>query len=472
MGIAMSVVMSRRPLIIVYFLVVYLPLEEFLLKWWPLSDIAFLMLRQLPDALVVALLMWTWGCSVLLGRRVPCIGGLADIALLSFFTAAILSALINHANPGSVAVNIKALLRYIALVYSLVALRPAPGELRFLFRLLMFGVGLQVVVGIVQLLGGIDVRNFLAGRNTVESLLGFQTRFTGTRYPGVNDLMGTMGNTINFAMFLLVGLVVWIVQYRTRPIGYWFGVAILLWLMLLTGSRSVFLVAGLVVLVHQLKHYPRPTLLLVLVGPALLLIFSDGSVPQAQTPLNNFNFAFMFTSDYIEMAKHQRLGVVLYVLPMWLYGPHFMLGYSADKAVFIQAFLDSRYHAMAPGSFAGSLSGVIEDVYWGALLVYYGLLGVVLFLTFYFGVARRVFRFARRADQPLLRQLGEVSGLLILASLPLNMLNQAFEIRQFSFYLWLFVGFSVTCYQRQLRFGSGLSRIAQPQVATLPGSKP
>jgi len=447
--------MKMRPIHIIYFLVVYLPLEEFIVKWLPVSDHVFLWARQLPDALVLLVLIWAAGNHQRFRFRVPRIGGLADYALVLFIATTIISALINHADPAAAAVNIKALLRYVTLVYTLLALRPTPNEVQRLFHLLLLSVGLQVAIGVIQLLGGVNVRDFLGGRNTLQTLMGFQTRFTGTRYEGVNDLMGTMGNTINFAMFLLVGLAVWMVRHRGRLLRFWSGVFVLLWLILLTGSRSAFLVAFLLVAFHQFAHYPRhSTVVSISVLAAFSMVFTQAPVLQQLSNLSNFDFAFMFTPEYVEMAKHQRLGVLLYVLPMWLHGPHFLFGYGPDKSVFIQAFIDSSFRLMAPDSLAGSLSGVIEDVYWGALLVYYGIVGVFLFLTFYFSVARRVYRFVRFPNLSVLQQIGEVSWLLILASLLLNMLNQAFEIRQFSFYLWLFIGLSIY-FQRQCQHTPG-----------------
>jgi hypothetical protein len=113
---------------------------------------------------------------------------------------------------------------------------------------------------------------------------------------------------------------------------------------------------------------------------------------------------------------------------------------SPDRAILNRFVVDM---AEVPVVLTGGVA-VIEDVYWVALPVYYGLVGLTLFGGFLVLIFGQLYRIARWGKELLERRLARIALLLLVVSVPLNLIGQYFETRQFSFYLWLLVGVSLS----------------------------
>lgn len=416
----------------------YLPLENFLLKWLPVSDFAYLLLRQIPDLLVglVALHAWLRHCYRQ-GPRLPLIGGLADPAILAFIALAALAIAVNGASLAHSFANLKALLRYVLLVYVVLMLRPTEREARRFWLALAAGVVIQMLFGAAQWIGGIGVRDLLAAREVQEQVASFTLRFTGARFQGVNDLMGTQGNTINYALFLIVGLAAWTAERGRDVAAHTLGTLLLLLFIYLTGSRAALLTALLVVLMGQLFAHGHGRFMLFSAAAAILAADYLLASGLSSDPSN---LTHIFTRDYLAMAMNQRLGIVALVLPGFLLSRSLWLGLGPDEeavAGFVAASLPE-----VPRILLAVLPQVVEDVYWIALLFYYGLGGLLLFGAFYLAVAKRIGRLSRE-EGGLAGRYASLALLLLVAGVPLNLFNQAFEMRQFAFYLWMSVGLAL-----------------------------
>lgn len=434
----------------IYALAFYLPLEEFILKWLPVSDQTHLMLRQLPDLIVFLMFITLLFQRLSAGRGIPQIGRGCDSLLFYFLAWTVVSLLLNDANIPIVIANLKALLRYILLIYIVLMLAPSETQTKRLMRWIGYAVVLQIALGIFQFAGGIATRDFLAARHVSEDVAGITAGFTGDRFEGVNDLMGTMGNTIAYAMFLLVGMSILIVICKMRGFRFWLGYCVLFVSIYLSGSRSVVLVAIFLLLMNYglvfgfVKLSQRLWLLLLLLLLLTPMIFISDFVINAE---DNRSFSYIFTPEYIMEALNQRLGILVYICPQIGLSANSLIGFSPDKFVFID-FVRINL-PMIPQILVDVLQDVLEDVYWVALFIYYGWIGLGLWVLFLIGVAKKI-KFIR--DQFLsltLTYISTVTLLLLLATIPLNFLNQAFEVRGFSFYLWLMCGLTLASYRRE-----------------------
>ena len=434
---------------LIYILGFYLPLEEFILKWLPVSDQAYLMLRQLIDLIVFSMFALLVLKRLFTGRSVPVIGRGCDVLLFLFLACAALTSLLNHADVALSIANIKALLRYILLIYIILLLDPTEKQIIRLLRWIGAAIIGQLFIGIFQYAGGFAARDFLAARHVSDNVAGIATDFTGDRFEDINDLMGTMGNTIAFGMFLLVGISMWLVSHRLGRLRYWLGFFLLFIPIYLTGSRSVVLSALFLLLVNyglvfNFTKLARKILLLVpLVIPFLFL--SDYLIDTE----NHKSFSYIFTPDYIQEALNQRLGILVYLGPHISFSSHSLLGYSPDKFIFID-FVHAHLK-MVPQILVDVLEYVIEDVYWVALFIYYGWVGLIIWGLFLFQIWKKLTFIREQFISPTLMHLSSTALLLLIVSIPLNFLNQAFEVRAFSFYLWLICGLTLAFYRRVQR---------------------
>jgi len=434
---------------LIYILGFYLPLEELILKWLPVGDQAYLLLRQLIDFVVFSMFALLALRRVFTGRSIPVIGGSCDILLCIFIACAALTSLLNHADVALSIANIKALLRYILLIYIILMLDPTERQINRLLRWIAAAVIGQMIFGLFQFAGGFAARDFLAARDVSDTVAGITMDFTGDRFEDINDLMGTMGNTIAFGMFLLVGISMWLVAHRLGGLKYWLGFCVLFLAIYLTGSRSVILSALFLLLVDYGLVFSFGKLsrrLLLLIPLAIPLLFLSEYLIDTE---NHKSFSYIFTSDYIQEALNQRLGILVYIGPQISISPHSLLGYSPDKFVFID-FVHAHL-TMVPQILVDVLEYVIEDVYWVALFIYYGWIGLIIWGLFLFNIWKKLAFIKEQSMSSTLLRLSSMTILLLIVSIPLNFLNQAFEVRAFSFYLWLICGLTLAFYRREKR---------------------
>lgn len=431
-------------------LAVYLPFEELFLKWIPVSDQVYLLLRQIPDVIV-----FTLAFCILLARlssdtNVPIAGCKIDLFLLLFIAWALLTLLLNPTADVIIGLaNIKALLRYVLLIYVVLMLNPSTKQISSLVQWVMAAAACQGIIGLVQFAGGLAVRDFLAARQVQDGVLGLAKNFTGDKFDNVNDLMGTMGDNISFAFFFLVAMVLWMFSSRFNGLKYWIGIITLFLIIYLSGSRAATLTALMVIASHYVwiggwRKAILPLSAVPLLVIALGLFSSLGSM--VSSAADNTSFWFMFNSSYIETALNQRLGVMFYVVPNVLTTINNVIGFSPDMNVFIG--FSVNYLPMVQSILIDVLAHIIEDVYWIAIYIYYGLVGFLFWALFLLFMLKAVRKSVGTTSAPITNYLGCVAVTLILTAIPLNFFNQAFEVRAFSFYLWLFCGLALVT-QRQ-----------------------
>lgn len=434
--------MRRIALRIVYFLVVYLPLEDFLLKWLPVPYPVYLGLRQVSDVLVLVAVAIAVGTRLRSTHRLRLIGRGADLCLGAFVLLALGTVVARQGNMLYTVLNLKALLRYTLLVYILLNLRVERAEIYTFLRLIYVSLGLQLLVSLLQLVGPISVDQFFFPRVQNTEVAGVQFKSTAIREAERGYIFGTMTNTISYGGFLLVGLATYVTRYirDRRALFYWGTVATFFVLAYMSGSRAVtFAVVLLVGIDHYLSgqtgQFLRAGTLTFL--PLVLLATLLG------INLRELHVFEVFSAEYLRVAMTQRLGILLEVLPQFLsdvQAVDVLFGLTPDRTL-LNRFLTDL--SEVPAVLTGGNAAVIEDVYWVALPVYYGVIGLGLFGGFLTSIFRHLHRITRWGNGPLERRLARMALLLLLVALPLNLIGQYFETRQFSFYLWLFVGLSL-----------------------------
>lgn len=421
----------------------YLPLEDFLLKWLPVSDFVYLALRQVPDLLVLAAVGAVITSRLVTGERIRLVGRGVELALGALIAVAFVAVWMNEGSPLAALLNLKALLRYVLVLYVLFNVPLTEERVRNVFRALAATVGIQLVVAGIQWAGGVEVAQFFLPQTAGASVGGLDLHFAATWEAEKGRVFGTMGQTVGFAGLMIVGLALWVSTQGQRSLRYWLGILVFLVALYLSGSRAGLFTGIVVVLGHQfLVGRLKLSLAAGLYGAALAAVI----VALVGVRLAESEVFFVFTERYVEIARNQRLGVVLSILPEFVRDAgtvRTLFGFSGDPSV-VEGFIASMFNA--PRTIVRRV-GMVEDVYWGALILYYGVFGcgmmayVVGRLGYEVGKVRR---WASPVDR-LPREAATVALLLLLAAIPLNLVGRAFEVRQFAFYLWAVVGLALAC---------------------------
>jgi LPXTG-motif cell wall-anchored protein len=433
---------SRIARNIVFFLALYLPLEDFLLKWVPVPYEVYLAMRQIPDALVIVAAGIAVGARIFQTTRFRLIGRGADVLLVLFVLSAYGSVLLQGGSVLEATLNLKALLRYVLVVYTLVNIPMDRETATTMFRVVYASVLIQLVVSAIQLAGPIEVDSIFLPRIEEQEVAGTQFKSTAHKEVERGYIFGTMTNTISYGGFLLVGLGLYLTRFRRKdlPIRYWVVVGLALFLSFMSGSRAVTIAVLLLTAAHQymLGRLKRLTLIGLFLTPLIIPLSMVVSVGLTDT-----YFFEIFSQQYVDKAMEQRLGIILLVLPYFvssLGSLDILFGLSADRQILDQVISDMFD---VPLLLVQEIA-TIEDVYWAALLVYYGVVGFALLGGFFWVVLRRVQTIYHQAEDATVKRVAQIALLLFVVAIPLNFLGQFFEVRQFSFYLWTFVGMGLS----------------------------
>lgn len=476
--------MRFRPFWLVLVLAAYLPLEEFILKWLPVSDSALLMLHQVPDMLLGAVALLVLGDRLVRFRGLRGFGLVFDWMIGLFLVSATVSLLLN---PGASIVqwlaSLKALLRYLLLAYIVNSYSVSRRDRKRLVSVLVAGVWIQIVLGLTQFAGGLPMRDFLGARSSTAQIGGFGLAdFTGTRFEGVNDLMGTMGNTIDYGAFLVVGITIFLCCVPPeRRFQRSAGVMLSFFCVYLTNSRSALIAAFVIVFCYLYFRSGKRRALLFAVSTTTcialiaIVLASGKALTNSDDYQSRTRFFSMFSNDYVQAAMGQRLGMVVYLAPDFLSDPAGVpFGYTPDSEVVV-AKARSRFPNV-PDALLLVLPGIIEDVYWLAIMIQYGLIGLTLFLSaFVWAIRTLLKRFHSETDTET-RNFILSALLLMLVSIPMNCFNQVLLLRQFTLCQWIFFAMAIlptmNCSSNSPRRGpkayllSNLSQFEKSEIRT------
>lgn len=442
-------------------LTIYMPMEDFLLKWLPVSDLLYSIARQGSEALIYGLF-----ATVLLGRmsegrflrKTP-----VEAPLLAFLAVAFLSLVVNDGNLLTGAVTVRTLLRYVALFYVVVNLPMSDRQIRvLLFLIVSMGLA-QILLGAFQFLRG-GPSSFWLPRPTALEVAGVQRNFSilGTGVE-LGAVIGTFGHSVSMALYLLVcaAVVISLIfngkgvgRRLAGPLPMFAILGVVIGGVLLTYSRSTFLcvLGGCAVVAYWRRHRRgliRPlmvvTVAALLLGVILSVSEEVGAVRVKETrvsPLENIRMATNpevlqggFANTRVWMIREVG-GTVLSSVSA--------VGYSPDpETARVEIVKESEGVLKRLLTFEP-----IEDVFWVAMLSYYGILGIAAFawlLARLYGAARELMDWNRDFWT---RTVATSTAALIVMLVPLTFMVRTFEFRSLAFYFWLLAGLTVHRYVR------------------------
>jgi hypothetical protein len=436
---------------VLLFAVVYLPLEEFLLRWAPGGAAGYLVLRAAFELLLAGALL-----ALVAGHLVRA-RGLArtplDLALAAFVGLALASLALSGGAWLAGLVNLRVLLRFVPVYYLAVWLAPGPRARRRLLVLVLASAGAQCLLGLLQRAQG-GVRELWLPRAARFEAGGFSREFAALGGLEQGAVLGTTDHSVGFALLVLVGATLsaalWLAGAGSRRGRLALAALVTLApvVILASFSRATLFAFGLVMLALALFARGRPelrrlapaALVLTPLFAAAALLGNDGRagggpVKEKETRVTPFaSVEALFTREYLATAEASRLWVLAAVGAEVVRSAGWLgLGPDEDHA--------KRELARAGGARLHRLLAyrAFEDVYWVALLAYYGVLGLAAFAWVLACLAPAAWRVARAPDA-WERALGWSVVCLLGVLVPLSFLAPTLDFRTFSFYFWLLAG--------------------------------
>lgn len=425
---------------------------DFLARWMPASPGLQSVFSQLPEILLYIGILVTQSRYIVATGKARIIGNGIDSALFLFLGWSLCATtFVLYDSLFINILNIKALVRFVFVFYLVSMIQ---WNKRRYFKVLsaFYNVFLiQMAVGMLQIIFGQPAIDFFSPQS-IEGLFGIDRIAFGDRDRASIEIFGSFRNTISFAYLMMIGVVILLSTKKT--LGFVPAIiAVILALVMIvhSGSRIVILCTLIILFLKwsRLETSWKHTRKWLLIGPFFIL--SAFSVYMYILSLDlgfeRGTNAYIFTSDYVEGAMNQRLGIISRIVPQLNFTLNTLLGFGADKIVlaeFLSGILNVPNSALLE-----TLSKTIEDVYWVAIFLYYGVIGLSLFVILLFKIYIAVCRSVSNETQ-WISEAGVIAKILLLFSVPLNFVNQAFEVQVFSLALWTFAAIAIKANRSEL----------------------
>lgn len=427
--------------------------EEFIYGRLGLGGIGYLAAKTLTELLLYSLLglilLWRIQNGTLLQYRPT----LFDGALVAFVLLALISTKMNGGGLAQGLLNLRTMLRYVAVYYIIVfsAWQAQEWQIRRFLQVIIWIALFQVVICVAQNVGGEGFINNYFSPVKSEAAVGDVAIALNAMGQKLGAAIGTFGKTPALSLFLLVAAVVAITRFTMSTISErrkWFVIYLMIVLAIfLTYKRGPLLLALFAPLLvawlsgqgRLIKKYMLLALIAMPMLVGLLLAVQPKEFVKEKdvevSPLQSFSQ--LFTEEYWNRTNASARGWVIEEIGSEAISSFKPIGYGADEER-ARVLL-----ARKGGTFSKLVGwGALDDVYVIAALVYYGPVGTVLLLTAFVFVYRQSSILARRASGEY-RAVGIVVCALLILTFFASFLVRTLEFRAFAFMLWVFAGIVV-----------------------------
>ena len=439
----------------IYFLTGYIAFEEFILKFLPVSDTVYSYLRFLSEILIYV----AFGKLVIhkLHRGIPFVKTAIDLPIIGFYSVVLLSILINGSPLIGSLYNIRPFARYIVLFYLVANSALSERRITTLLRIIL-GVGIfQVTAGIIQWLGGTPAFDFFLPREATLTIGGFVKEYRLLELGReIGSVYGTLGDTVIYGIFMILVLIVYLSRIRRLEYLNLLGAIILFFFIARSYSRaatfSALLAGGAWFYFHHgWKKTLRLAVATVLIFGILLAVANPFNLEyvnprKARVGLVG-NVTGVFSGSYVRVAQKQRLGALIGNVPTVLVNKP-ILGYGADQNATIEGLnMSKRSYLLKILSKSG-----FKDVYWVAILCFYGILGLGFFALIFYQLFRAALSLYKRAvgtssvvdagtpASNVAQRIAIIMLCLVAVTVFLLFFNRTLEYRGYGFYFWLCAG--------------------------------
>lgn len=418
------------------FLTVYIPFEGFLLKWLP-AEVGSLM-RFFPEVtLYLAVSRLLLASS---GKRHKWVNSGLELPFALLVLFSVFSCLLNDMSILNGILELRLILRYIAIVFLLVNLGV---DARFVHRfiLLLFVAGLvQALIGLSQAMFKYPVYEFFSpGTFHI-----FGTSSEATLQPFTSTLIrGTLTRYTNFGDFLCI-VILLLVSIRTELRSAYSKLA--LW---------AFPLLGLTLLLSTCRH-AGGALVVGLGTIALLkgkwrsflwipfvLIFAWGANNAVRSwagtaPLDRYFEVLSpeFRLSYRTYSTGSRW-IAFWYVPQTVFSKAQLAIFGVGTGSFRFAGVreDILDRKLGVGSFVK-----VHDVYWVRLLVTFGVVGLGIWIFLLYRSATASLRLLKASQDSLSKAVAFAHLAVLVGVSEMAFFGDYFETRETSFYLWMLAG--------------------------------
>lgn len=444
---------------IIFLLIAFVPFEVLFLKYLPVSDAIYGYLR-----FAVEIIIYLLGGLLLIRfiqlKKIPA-GTSIDKLLILFVVYAVVITFVNNAPFFQSFMGLRTLLRYIPLFYVLAIIHQDQKTVRQIFKLMIGLTTIQVGVTIYQHYFGLSPFWYprasdleIGGKQVSYRVLA--TGFGSGREMGAG--IGTFGDSVFLALFLVIVFVILGAALQKR-VGlpknqriFCFVLLILVTISIFfTYSRgSVFVSLAAIPLLFYFSGARKKLVLygsiaLLLISPIIFTgVFSSSGGNSTTAYINPklkytdplSNITAVFSSSYMDNTMQFSRGLVLTEIGGNLISSFKILGYSPAQEFALEKAATKLFGSNTP---INNLP-IINDVYWVAFIIYYGIAGLVLFYLILYKIFAASMLVFRQSPDPYFRLFALAMAVLVIVAIPYSLILRTFVFRSFGFYFWMIAG--------------------------------
>ena len=428
---------------IIYFLTGYVAFEEFVLKFLPVNDTVYSLLRFSGEILIYV----AFGILVChkLYRGIPFAKTSIDLPVIGFYIVVFLSMVVNRSPLIGSLYNVRPLARYIVLFYLIVNSPLSAKRIRTLLKIIL-GIGIvQMGIGVMQWFGGPTIYDFFLPRASTLDVAGFTKEYRLLEIGReIGSIYGTLGDTVIYGVFMIIILAILLSRIKRLEYLNLLGIGILLLFIARSYSRAATFSAVLACVAWYFFQYGwkktlKLSLSVILIFGVLLAILNPFELEyvnprKARVGLVG-NVTGVFSGSYVRVAQKQRLGALIGNVPTVLTNKP-ILGYGADQNTTIERLNQSKRSFLLK---VLSKKG-FKDVYWVAILCFYGLLGLGMFIFIFYRLFTASLKIYKQAVNKFTKEIAMIMLCLVAVTMFLLFFNRTLEFRGFGFYFWLCAG--------------------------------
>ena len=453
------------PFWIIFAIAVYLPFEEFILRWTPAPAIILLFLRFLHELVLYFLWIKVFYKRLIRGDRL--IKSSIELAFICFVFWALILLIIHQASIFRGLDNLRTLIRYFAVYYIIVDLNLSKNKINLLLKTILILGLIQGYLVTIQYFAPPSFNNLFIPQEVNLEAGGIAIQNSSEVSSGslkTGAVNGTFANTANTSAFLIICFIVLIVLgfqnnnlFLSKNL---FNFLIMYFAFFVTYKRIALLfsmVVPIIILFFYRKRLWAGKVIWLYLFAFFILIFASLFFLNVDTSIDgwairkgeSFNllgyFGQLFSSEYWE--KGTRQWIIKTILGGTI-GTGNWYGFSPESSEAVNTLAE-----ILPAQKSTILEKQFwfEDVYWVAMLLYYGIPGVALFGYIFQRLYQTAQWLINYCLESQMRSLGIVFCTLITITFFYGFVERIFEMKCFSFYLWLLAGIVVNVYSRYWR---------------------
>ena len=461
----------------ILFLVVFIPFEDFLLKFLPVPDKIYFYARFLSEGIIYALFAIVIARKLIKG--IPLAKTPLDTPIIVFVQIVLLSMVVNDADKFATIVTIRPVIRYVLLFYLVVNINVTLTQASKILRYCIYTGAGQVLIGMLQYASRGAIDGILQPRASEADIGGVTKDFVVLEGREIGSIYGAAGDTVLLGLFLVLYLIfvaskLYISNHEIVQSDRFYVektsikkkniilIALVLGTLIaigLTYVRACMFLAFLILIAYtSLKFYSKKRVGIIVIVVSLLIPtvsigvdyvsslfaveYSGNARREEQSVMDNLTG--IFTSDYIEVARQQRLGA-LTDIPLTVISNRPFLGYGPDQLKSIEDLNDS------PISFLNKewKQEGFKDVYWVSTMTFYGLAGLLTMIWTF----QRLYKWSKtiysRTRIKVIKEIALIVFAVSITTIFLQFFYRVIEFRIYSLYFWLFPALMFNLYSKE-----------------------